>query len=260
MNENIIFALGLTLFAGLATGVGSLISLFAKKTNYNFLSISLGFSAGVMLYVSFTEILSKANESLVNATNDYTGAWLTASGFFVGIIVIALIDKFISPEKHTNKITNRKTSKKELLKMGTFTALAIAIHNFPEGLATFISALEDPQLGIAIAVAIAIHNIPEGIAVSMPIYYATGSRIKAFKYSFLSGIVEPIGAIFGYMLLKEFMSDTIFGFVFAAVAGIMVFISIDELLPSARKYGKHSLVTYGLIAGMVVMAISLLLV
>ncbi len=261
MENNIIFAFCLTLFAGLATGVGSLISLFAKKTSYSFLAGALGFSAGVMIYVSFTEILVKALESLSVATNEYTGAWLTAGGFFAGILLIALIDKFISPEKHNANINkNKKNDKKSLLKMGMFTALAIAIHNFPEGLATFISALEDPSLGVAIALAIAIHNIPEGIAVSMPIYYATGSRLKAFKYSFLSGIVEPVGAVLGYLLLKEFMSDIVFGFIFASVAGIMVFISIDELLPAARKYGKHSLVTYGMILGMMVMALSLLII
>ncbi len=256
--NNILFAILLTLFAGLATGIGSLISLFAKKTNYTFLAFSLGFSAGVMIYVSLVEIFVKANESLNTAIGEYYGAWLTAGGFFFGILLIAIIDKFLPNVKGDEKVP--KNNKKALLRMGMFTALAIAIHNFPEGLATFISAIEDPSLGIAIAVAIAIHNIPEGIAVSVPIYYATGSRKKAFKYSFLSGIVEPIGAIIGYLILMPFMNDIIFGFIFAAVAGIMVFISIDELLPSARKYGKHSLVTYGMILGMMVMAISLLII
>jgi ZIP family zinc transporter len=147
----------------------------------------------------------------------------------------------------------------KLLCMGTFTALAIAIHNFPEGLATFTAALRDPSLGIAIAVAISIHNIPEGIAVSVPIYYATGSRRKAFTYSFLSGVAEPLGALIGYLILLPFMSDLVFGILFAFVAGIMVFISLDELLPAAREYGEHHWSIGGLVAGMAVMAVSLLL-
>ena len=143
--------------------------------------------------------------------------------------------------------------------MGMFTALAIAIHNFPEGLATFAAALSDPALGLSIAVAIAIHNIPEGISVSVPIYYATGSKKKAFYYSFLSGVAEPVGALIGYFILLNFFSEFVFGILFAGVAGIMVFISLDELLPSAQKYGEHHLSIYGLILGMAVMALSLLM-
>ena len=143
--------------------------------------------------------------------------------------------------------------------MGLFAALAIAIHNFPEGLAAFASALTDIKLGIPIAIAIAIHNIPEGIAVSVPIYYATGNRKKAFMYSFLSGLAEPVGALIGYLILFSFFNDVVFGILFASVAGIMVFISLDELLPSAERYGKHHLSIYGLVAGMVVMAVSLLI-
>ncbi|MEW6711839.1 MAG: zinc transporter ZupT, partial [Candidatus Riflebacteria bacterium] len=146
-----------------------------------------------------------------------------------------------------------------LMRMGIFTAMAIGIHNFPEGLATFLSALNDPTIGISIAVAIAIHNIPEGISVSIPIYYATGSRRKAFWYSFLSGVSEPIGAIIGYVILISFFNETMFGVIFAGVAGIMVYISLDELLPAAEKYGEHHLSIYGTVLGMAVMAISLVL-
>ncbi|MDZ4197479.1 MAG: zinc transporter ZupT, partial [Candidatus Izemoplasmatales bacterium] len=152
-----------------------------------------------------------------------------------------------------------KCSSDKLMRMGVFTAIAIMIHNFPEGLATFITALQEPTLAIPIAVAIAIHNIPEGIAVSVPIYYATGSKKKAFMYSFLSGLSEPVGALIGYLILMPLMSDVLLGVVFAGVAGIMVFISLDELLPSAREYGEHHLSIYGLVAGMAVMAISILL-
>jgi len=152
-----------------------------------------------------------------------------------------------------------KMKSAKLMRMGLFTALAIAIHNFPEGLATFTAALTDPTLGIAIAVAIAIHNIPEGIAVSIPVYYATGSKKKAFWLSFTSGLAEPVGALIGYLILMPFLSPVVFGLLFSGVAGIMVFISLDELLPAAEEYGEHHLSIYGMIAGMAVMALSLLL-
>ena len=143
------------------------------------------------------------------------------------------------------------------MRTGVFTALAIAIHNFPEGLATFVSALQSPEVAIPIVIAIAVHNIPEGIAVSVPVYYATGNKKRAFFLSFASGLSEPVGALIGYLILMPFMSDVVYGVLFAAVAGIMVFISLDELLPSAREYGEHHLSIYGLVAGMAVMALSL---
>jgi ZIP family zinc transporter len=154
---------------------------------------------------------------------------------------------------------DKKVDNDSLLRMGLFSALAIAIHNFPEGIATFMSAIQDPKLGISIAVAVAIHNIPEGIAVSIPVYYATGNRKKAFMYSFLSGLSEPLGAIVGFILLRRFISPSLFGIIFASVAGIMVYISLDELMPTAEKYGHHHISIYGLIAGMAVMALSLLM-
>ena len=273
---NIMLAFSLTLFAGLSTGIGSLIAFFAKKTNKKFLSISLGFSAGVMIYVSLIEIFQKAKTSLAGELGDTWGAWATVFAFFGGIFLIAVIDKLIpeeenphetkavladsvAPEEGTETEQAEGDKSKRLMRMGAFTALAIAIHNFPEGLATFVSALQDPSIAIPIVVAIAIHNIPEGIAVSVPIYQATGSRQKAFLYSFASGIVEPVGAIIGWLILLPIMNDVIYGVIFAAVAGIMIFISVDELLPSAREYGEHHLSIYGLIAGMAVMAVSLLL-
>lgn len=268
--EGLLFAFGITLLAGLSTGIGSLIALFAKNTNKRFLSGALGFSAGVMIYVSMVEIFFKAQESLITDLGEKMGSFITVVSFFGGMFLIGLIDKLIpsleSPSELDNvedmiendKIKDKKEEKR-LLRMGLFTALAVAIHNFPEGFATLISALKDPALGISIGIAIAIHNIPEGIAVSAPIYYATGSRLKAFKYSFLSGLAEPVGAIVGYLLLAPFMTDVIFGIVFAAVGGIMVFISLDQLLPAARDYGDHHLSVYGAVLGMIVMAISLVL-
>lgn len=265
--ETVLFAFGLTLFAGLSTGFGSLIALFAKKTNTKFLSIALGFSAGVMIYVSMIEIFVKAKNTLVHVMGAKGGSWVTVAAFFGGIFLIAAIDKLVPSEGNPHEV--RKVEEmcmldegcrnRKLMRIGMLAALAIAVHNFPEGLATFTSAVKDPSLGIVIAIAIAIHNIPEGIAVSVPVYYATGDRKKAFRLSFLSGLSEPAGAIIGYLILLPFFSDTLFGILFASVAGIMVFISLDELLPTAREYGEHHLSIFGLVAGMMVMAISLLL-
>ncbi|MFW3145222.1 MAG: zinc transporter ZupT [Thermoplasmatota archaeon] len=264
----VLIAFGLTLFAGLATGIGSALAFFSKRTNTSFLSMALGFSAGVMIYVSFVEIFFKAKDALVeDLGSEAYGTWATVLSFFLGILVIALIDKVVPSFENPHEVhriedmQKSKESKKfrKLYRMGMFTALAIGIHNFPEGLATFASALKDLTLGVPIAIAIAIHNIPEGIAVSIPIYYATGNRKKAFFYSFLSGISEPVGALLGFFIFLWLFNDLVFGIVFAAVAGIMVFISLDELLPTAREFGKHHLSIYGLIAGMGVMALSLLL-
>ena len=263
--ENILFALGLTVFAGLATGIGSLMSFLSKKFNPKFLAASLGFSAGVMVYVSLVEIFAKAKDSLSAAHGDKWGHIYTVIAFFAGIAVIAIIDKLIPSYENPHEIKNIEeknldpANKKKLLRMGLFSALAIAIHNFPEGLATFMGALSDPTLGISIAVAIAIHNIPEGIAVSVPVYYATKNRKKAFWLSFASGLAEPVGAIIGYFILSSVFNESTFGVIFAGVAGIMVYISLDELLPTAEEYGEHHIAIGGLIAGMAVMAASLLL-
>ncbi|MEG0473007.1 MAG: zinc transporter ZupT [Solibacillus sp.] len=269
MDGNVVFALGLTLFAGLATGVGSLLAFFTSRTNTKFLSLALGFSAGVMIYVSLVEIFVKAKDSLTAALGATQGYWMTLLGFFGGILLIALIDRFIPKSNNPHEVRTvedvnavqmkQGIDEERLMKMGLFTALAIAIHNFPEGIATFMAALQDPNVGIAIAIAVAIHNIPEGIAVAVPIYFATGNRRKAFKLSFLSGLAEPVGALVAFLILMPFLNDVMFGIIFAGVAGIMVFISLDELLPAAKKYDETHLSIYGLVAGMAVMAISLVL-
>ena len=261
MNELTLHAFLLTLIAGLSTGIGSCIALLARRTNRKFLSISLGFSAGVMVYVSMVEILSSAQSTLAGAAGERAGGWLTAAGFFGGILLIALIDRLVPSEENPHevrRVERENTPPAKLMRIGALTAMAIALHNFPEGLATFVSALQEPGVAIPIVAAIAIHNIPEGIAVSVPIYQATGSRLKAFRYSFLSGLAEPAGALIGWLILMPVMNDVVFGLIFASVAGIMVFISFDELLPAAREYGEHHLSIYGLIAGMAVMAVSLL--
>lgn len=260
--NNVIFAFSLTLVAGLCTGIGGILALAAKKDNRKFLSFSLGFSAGVMFYVSMIEIFRKAENSLVAELGSVSGKWITVIAFFAGMLLIGLIDKLVPHEHNPHEIKelNEETIAAENLKrMGIFTAIAIGIHNFPEGLATFVSALHDPYIAFPIFVAIALHNIPEGIAVSIPIYQATGSKKKAFTWAFLSGLSEPLGALIGYLILFPFLNDIVFGIIFALVAGIMVFISIDELLPTARSYGNHHLSIYGFVSGMALMAVSLLL-
>jgi len=263
----ILFAFGLTLFAGLSTGIGSALAFFTKHTNTKFLSVSLGFSAGVMIYVAFVEIFVKARNEMELVYGGRDGFIYTTLAFFAGVALIAIIDRLIPSMENPHEIKrvediDRKPDfqrNHKLMRVGLFTALAITIHNFPEGLATFTAALTSPELGIAIAIAIAIHNIPEGIAVSVPIYHATGSKRKAFWLSLLSGLAEPVGALVGFLVLMPFMGPVMFGLLFAGVAGIMVFISLDELLPSAEKFGEHHLSIYGMIAGMAIMAISLLL-
>lgn len=265
--QTVLYAFGLTLFAGLSTGIGSAIAFFTKTTNTKFLSVSLGFSAGVMIYISFMEILPKSIKVMQPLLEERSANMMGVAAFFAGMIFIAIIDRLVPEPENPHEIrfvedmeVDRDAGrKKKLYRMGIMSAIAIAIHNFPEGLATFIVALQDIQLGLPIAIAIAIHNIPEGIAVSVPIFYATGSRKKAFKHSFLSGLAEPLGAIFGFLILIPFMNDILFGFIYASVAGIMVFISIDELLPAAREYGRPHLSLYGLMAGMAVMALSLII-
>ncbi len=270
LTNNILFAFLLTLFAGLSTGIGSAIAFFAKRTNTKLLSMSLGFSAGVMIYVSFIELFPSAEEELQVVFGEGAGTWYTVLAFFGGMLFIALIDKFIPNFENPHEIqkiedmddAEQAKKFKKLYRMGIMTALALAIHNLPEGLAAFASALSDPAVGISISIAIAIHNIPEGIAVSVPIYYATGSRKKAFWYSFLSGLSEPVGALIGFLILAPFLNNENMGvangIILAAVGGIMVFISLDELLPSAEEHGEHHLSIYGLVCGMMVMALSLL--
>lgn len=266
-----LIAFSLTLFAGLSTSIGAVLAFFSKEKNYTILSLGMGFSAGVMIYVSFMEILKKAQDSFTQVLSNATYAeLLTLVFFFLGIALSAIIDKLIPEDvnphepKSNQELKELKTDHKmlntnALKRTGLFTALAIGIHNFPEGFATFISALDSLTLGITIALAIAIHNIPEGMAVSLPIYHATGERKKAFWYATLSGLAEPVGAILGYFLLLPLMGDATLGITFAVVAGIMIYISFDELLPAARVYGNAHTTIAGLVFGMFIMASSLLI-
>ena len=268
MTSNVWYALLLSLMAGGATGIGSAIAFFAKKTNTRCLSYSLGLCAGVMRYISFIELLFNARQALETRTvSDMHAPDITAWAFSGGLGIPCVVARFSTSTE--NPLVMRRRGEvggahdlyhtHMLKRMGLVTALAIAIHNFPEGIATFMSAFESVGVGAAVAVAVAIHSIPEGIAVSVPIYFSTGDRRKAFWYSFASGLAEPVGALAAYLLLMPFISPMLMECTFAGISGIMIYISLDELLPAAHQYGHSHLAIYGLVAGMAVMAVSLIM-
>jgi len=248
MESNVGIALLLTAGAGLSTTIGSVIGLAVRKPGPRFMGFTLGFSAGVMVLVSFVELLQGAIESI--------GFLAAHAAFFIGMASAFLID-FIVPHDYIGQHDHSGSGSGGLMRTGLLVAFGIGIHNFPEGMATFAGALKDARLGVAIAVAIAIHNIPEGLAVSAPIYAATGSRRQAFLWSFLSGVSEPIGAGLAALVLLPFLTGTVLGWVLAAVAGIMVSISMDELIPAAKSYGSEHTPLVGAISGMIIMALSL---
>ncbi|QOP41207.1 zinc transporter ZupT [Sulfurimonas marina] len=260
----------LTLLAGLSTGIGATLAFFSHTNNHKFLSVGMGFSAGVMIYVSFGEILIKAQNNFSTIYGEIQGEALTLLAFFGGFALSALIDYLVPDDVNPHELKSdtelkelqqydNRFQKQALKRTGIFTALAIGIHNFPEGFATFVSALDGLMLGIPIALAIAIHNIPEGMAVSLPIYHATGDKKKAFYYALFSGIAEPVGALLGFFLLLPLMGDITLGVTFGIVAGIMIYISFDELLPAARLYGNAHTTIIGIALGMGVISFSLLL-
>ncbi len=253
--NSLTFAFTLSFLAGAASAVGGLCSFFIKKENFSALAVGLGFSAGVMLYVSFVEILPHAQTALTALYGHTPGAWLAVGLFFVGTAIAWGVDRCLPP-LHVQEETLKESAK--LKQTGVFTALALTLHNFPEGLATFFSALDSVTLGLSIALAVAIHNIPEGIAVALPIYHATGNRAKAFWASAASGMAEPAGAVAGYFILHAVLHEALLGGLFALVAGIMVYLALDELLPTAHDYGHGHQVIGGVIGGMALMAVVLL--
>lgn len=264
----IFYAFLLSALAGLSTIAGAIIAFFSHKDNSKILSLGLSFSAGVMIYISFMEILPQAFADFKRVYEGFYGEFLAIFCFFLGILLSALVDKLI-PENLSKDTENEleelkisssaKTNKnfKILKRTGIITAVAVALHNFPEGFATFISALDNLNFGILIAIAVALHNIPEGMAVSLPIYHSTGDKKKAFIYSAFSGLTEPLGALIGIFLLLPFIGELTLAFSFALIAGIMVYISFDELLPAARMYGEAHHCLYGLLVGMAIMSLSL---
>lgn len=257
---DILYAFTLTLLAGLATAVGGLIAFKRGGASPAFLAGALGFSAGAMLFVSLGELFSQARETLSSALGDDRGGWAALFALLAGILLIAAIDRLVpsAANPHGPALEGEEAqARAALMRAGTFTAAAIVIHNVPEGFATFIVAMENPALAVPVAAAIAIHNIPEGIAVAVPIRAATGSKGKAFSWALFSGLAEPIGAVVGFALLMPFLSETLLGVTFAMVAGVMVFVCIDELMPTAHRYDVKHIPVYGMVTGMLVMGASL---
>ncbi len=275
--SGLISALILTLIAGSATGIGGALVLFKKKISSNFLAGALGLSAGVMIFISLAELFPEA-QAMISDIGLPHGEAFVLIAFFVGMGIITLIDfaipEYENPHEASGLSLSDKTAavgvlehtggEKALHRLGLLSALAIAVHNFPEGIATFIGALNDPEMGAGITFAISIHNIPEGIAVAIPIYYATKSKGKALLYATLSGLSEVVGAALCLAITAIFGIDLTggspaFPLVLSAVAGIMIYISLDELLPTAEKYGKHHIAIAGVVGGMALMGISLLI-
>ena len=251
MTETVVIAFLFSLAAGLSTGLGSLVAFFIKDFKHRYLSLLMGFSVGVLIQISFMELLFSA----INETG-----FLNANiAFFVGIATIAAIEFLIPHEYEEEKLTQKEKKNKRLMKTGLLVSAGIVIHNFPEGILTLFGTMKDPNLGLVLLIAIALHNIPEGISVSTPIYYATKNRKKAFIWSLLSGISEPIGALIGFFVLFPFITPFVLNLTLAFVAGIMVFISFDELLPLSLSHGEAHLAITSLFIGMLTMTIILLL-
>ena len=260
--QNLLIALAVTTVAGLATGFGSLLVVASKGPNARLLAFGLAFACGAMVYVSLGEILTKSITAFSAQFGDRLGfTWGTLS-FLAGVLLIVTIDRLV-PNPHERLEVDdpyfREHNRDYVKRVGLLTAIAITAHNFPEGLATFFATLENPGVGLPLAFAIAIHNIPEGIAIAVPVYFATNNKTYAFVACLLSGLAEPVGAIVGYVLLRPFLSDAVFGAVFGLIAGVMVFLALDELLPAAKRYAKGHETVYGLVTGMGALAISLVL-
>lgn len=264
--SNIALSFALTLIVGLSMGIGGLLSFFVKETNKRFLALSLSFSAGIMIYVSFMAILPEGISLIEEYIGHEKGHNIALIAFFGGMIITALLEKLVHRfggdvhgHDHGDENHGEHHNEEHLSKLGIMSAIAIAIHNLPEGLAIFTAGLKDITVAIPIAAAVIMHNIPLSIAISVPIYYSTKSKKKAFLYTLAVGLCQPLGAVIGYLLLSSFFNDTLFGILFSIIAGIMIFVSLDELLPTSQKYEDHHISVYGAIAGMMVMAISLVL-
>ena len=253
-------AFAVTLLAGLATVVGGGLVLFFKKPNFRLLAFGLAFAAGAMVYVSLTEILNKSIASFSLAFDEKTGFAFGTFALLLGVILVLLLDRFV-PNPHDTIETHSAegVSSPQLLRTGMLTLFAISAHNLPEGLATFFATLESPALGAPLAVAIAIHNVPEGVAIALPVYMATGRKDYALWASLVSGLAEPLGAALGYFILAPYMSDTVYGLVFGLIGGVMVYLALDELLPTAKRYAEGHETVYGLVSGMAALATSLVI-
>ncbi len=235
MEQQAMIAMALSLAAGLATGIGGLVVCFLKVPTRRLLSIGLGFSGGVMVAVSLMDLLPEAFSACMVPMGKVVGGFYAIVVMAIGMLLAALIETFV-PERPNFLGSEERGS---VYRIGILSVLVVVLHNMPEGVATFLSSYKDLSIGIPIAAAIALHNIPEGIAISVPLFYSTGKRMKAFSYSLLSGLSEPLGAVIAFFLLKNFVDEFILGMLYALIAGIMLFISLDKLLPSAWTYGSR---------------------
>ena len=227
-------ALSMSFFAGMTTLLGAFIVFIIKKKNEKFITISLGFSAGVMISVSFNNLLPHAQEYLIAYSGEHIGVILTVLFLIFGVSLTYGLDRLVP---HDIIPAEGGKEHKNLFRVGFVSMLAITLHNFPEGIATFMSGYRDIELGISIAIAISMHNIPEGISVATPIYFATGSKRKAFRFTLISALSEPVGAVLTFLILRPFINNLMMGILFAFISGIMLYITIEELIPSSRQYG-----------------------
>ena len=246
----------------MATSLGAVLPFFIRKHGKTVLSVVLGFSAGVLIYLALAGLLHEAQETLFGVYGAHKGGLISAAAFFAGAILISLADRFSGSchsfhKDHSGDNEEKHDHDEKLLRAGIFTAITLSIHNLPEGFAVFMAALKEPSMAVPMTIAVAAHNIPVGIAIAMPVYFATRSKSKAFLYAFFTGLTELFGAVLGYLVFAPYLSETLFGIVFALSAGIMIFLSFDELLPASREYGEHHLSLYGLFSGMAAMAITL---
>lgn len=264
LHNNFVLAFCLTVLAGLTTAIGGAVAFVTNKDNLKTLSVGLGFSAGVMIFISLVDIIP-GSEALLKPNFPHMYQWLVFGGFVFGLLISILIDYFLPDHVDTEDLLHPDDPKAsshsfyKLKRAGFLTAIAICVHNFPEGMATFLTTTQDVTLGLSVAFAIAIHNIPEGIAVALPIYHVTGKKRYAMLYAALSGITEPIGALVGMLIFGFFVPQVLVGVLMAAVAGIMTYISFDTLLPLAKEYGNWHLSIVGIISGILFIWLSLIL-
>ncbi len=255
---NVVIAFGICIAAAAATMIGGFSVFTARESNPRMLAFGLAFAGGAMVYISLVEIFWKSLTSFSEIAADkeaYTNATLA---FFAGVLLLVIIDRLI-PNPHNKLTTPHDESKSHLRRVGLLAALAITVHNFPEGMATFFAALDDPVLGSSLAFAIAVHNIPEGVSIAIPVYYATGDKKLTLFACSISALAEPVGALLGYLVLAPFLSPFVFGSVFGVIAGAMVFLAMDELLPTAKRYASGHDAVYGMVIGMACIALSLVL-
>lgn len=254
---NVLVALAVCTAAALSTILGSLFVLFSKEPSPRLLSFGLAFAGGAMVYVSLVEIFWKSETGFAAIYDPKTAYVYATLAFFAGALLLILVDRSI-PNPHV-AISPSNGDQGHIKRVGLLAAFAITAHNLPEGLATFLATLDNPTVGIPLAAAIAIHNIPEGVSIAIPVYYATGSKSKALLATCISALAEPTGALIGYAILAPFLTPVVFAVVFGMIAGAMVFLALDELLPTAKRYAQGHETVYGIVIGMAALAASLIL-